>query len=71
MGFTMPDYKRSATDQDVLRVLAGHARLDLSADRAAAVVPALDGILQLLDSLDEVELGEGAPAFAYRAKWER
>lgn len=66
----MAQKNRTPTDAQIVATLARHARLDLSPDRAAVVVPALEGILQLLDSLDEIELGEGAPAFAYRAKWE-
>jgi Asp-tRNA(Asn)/Glu-tRNA(Gln) amidotransferase C subunit len=66
----MPDVKRTPTDADVVSVLAKHARLQLTPERSAAVAPALDGILDLLDSLDEVKLGETGPAIAYRAKWE-
>ena len=66
----MPDIKRTPTSSDIVSVLAKHARLDLTPKRAADLAPALDGILDLLDSLDEVKLGETAPAFAYRAKWE-
>lgn len=66
----MPDVKRTPTDSDIVSVLAKHARLDLAPERAAELAPALDGILDLLDSLDDVKLGETAPAFAYRAKWE-
>lgn len=66
----MPGIERTPTNADVVEALARHARLDLKGERAAALAPALDGVLQLLDSLDQVELGEGAPAFAYRAKWE-
>ena len=66
----MPEIKRTPTNAGTLTTLAGNARLELSPERAAALVPALNGVLELLDSLDEVKLGETAPAFAYRAKWE-
>ena len=66
----MPEIKRTPTSAGTLATLAGHARLELSPERAAALAPALDGVLDLLDSLDAVKLGETAPAFAYRAKWE-
>jgi Asp-tRNA(Asn)/Glu-tRNA(Gln) amidotransferase C subunit len=66
----MPDVKRVPTDAEIVSILAKHARLDLTPTRAAELAPALDGILELLDALDDVKLGETAPAFAYRAKWE-
>jgi hypothetical protein len=30
----------------------------------------MDGFYTLLDALDRADLGETAPAFAFRAKWE-
>jgi|GEM_PF-968285 len=66
----MAESKRTPTDADILAVLTRHARLELSAERAETLVPALDGVLELLEALDEVPLGETAPAFAFRAKWE-
>jgi Asp-tRNA(Asn)/Glu-tRNA(Gln) amidotransferase C subunit len=66
----MPHVKRSPTNAEIVSVVAKHARLNLSLERAGVVAPAMDGILELLDSLDGVELGETGPAIAYRAKWE-
>ena len=66
----MAGLKRTPTNADVVAGAARHSRLDLEPERASALAPVLDGILELLDSLDEVELQETAPAFAYRAKWE-
>lgn len=66
----MAQSKRTPTSADTVSAVAKHARLDITQERAAELAPALDGILELLDSLDAVELGETAPAFAYRAKWE-
>ena len=66
----MPEIKRTPTNAGTLTTLAGHARLALPPERASALAPALDEVLELLDSLDAIELGETAPAFAYRAKWE-
>ena len=31
----------------------------------------MDGVFQLLDALNQAALGEIAPAFAFRANWER
>ena len=45
------------------------ARIELSAERQAAVAPAFDGILQLFDTLDAVELGETPPTNSFDARW--
>lgn len=66
----MPHSKRTPATADTVLAVARHARLEITDQRAAELAPALDGILELLDSLDAVELGETAPAFAYKAKWE-
>jgi Asp-tRNA(Asn)/Glu-tRNA(Gln) amidotransferase C subunit len=62
--------KRIPVAKEEIPTLAKAARLDLAEDRTQIVAETMDGIYQLLDSLDGVELGETAPAFAYRAKWE-
>jgi hypothetical protein len=46
------------------------ARLDLTAERLAAVGPFLEGIYALIDGLDDVEVGETPPATAFDARWE-
>ncbi len=56
------------TTQDIA-ALAKSARLDLSEERIAVQTEVMPGIFQMLDALDEVPVGETAPAFAYRAKW--
>ena len=53
-----------------IKLLAKAARLDLPEKRRQLVAETMDGIYQILASLDSVELGETAPAFAYRATWE-
>lgn len=53
-----------------LEHLAAYARLPLSPDRAAQVAPALDGIVSLIDALDDLDLGETPIATAFDARWE-
>jgi aspartyl/glutamyl-tRNA(Asn/Gln) amidotransferase C subunit len=62
--------ERIPVTKEEVAALAKTARLDLAEDRTQLMAETMEGIFQLLDSLDEVELGETAPAFAYRAKWE-
>jgi Asp-tRNA(Asn)/Glu-tRNA(Gln) amidotransferase C subunit len=52
-----------------LSVLARAARLELAADRHEIVGPALNGVLQLFDALDRVEIGETPPTNAFDARW--
>ena len=59
---------RSITGDD-LAALTKAARLDLSADRHDVVAPALDGVLQLFDALDAVDLGETPPTNAFDPRW--
>lgn len=47
------------------------ARLDLPPERQELLTGVMTSTFTLLDTLDEVDLGEIAPAFAYRAKWEK
>jgi len=56
--------------EEEIDLLAKAARLDLPEKRRRLVAETMDEIYQILDSLDSVELGESAPAFAYRAKRE-
>ncbi len=60
---------RYPTDVALLQVAARLANLPLPAERAAELVPAMDGVFQLLDALHQGSLGETAPAFAFQAKW--
>jgi hypothetical protein len=57
-------------DPPLLQAAARLARLPLSDDRAAALLPALDGVFQMLAALDQASLGETAPAFSFKARWE-
>lgn len=52
-----------------LDALCKTARLELAPDRKAAVAPAFDGILQLFDALDAIELGETPPTNSFDARW--
>ncbi len=53
-----------------IEVMARMARLNLPTERRALQAETVTGIFQMLDALDDGSLGETAPAFAYRAKWE-
>ena len=56
----------SEADLDALRKTA---RLTLTEDRKAIVAPAFDGILQLFDALDAVDLGETPPTNSFDPRW--
>lgn len=56
-------------DPDDMSVLTKAARLDLGAGRAEVVAPALDQMLQLMDLLDEVDVGETPPTNSFTATW--
>ena len=62
--------KRVPTDPALLEAAARLADLDLSPERIAQLVPAMDGFYSLLDALHRCEPGETPPAIAFRAKWE-
>jgi Asp-tRNA(Asn)/Glu-tRNA(Gln) amidotransferase C subunit len=50
-------------------VLAKAARLEFGAGRREIVAPALDGMLQLIDLLDDVDVGETPPTNSFTAAW--
>lgn len=52
-----------------LAVLARHVRLDLSAERRAALGPAPDGMLTQFDALFDVDIGETPPTNAFDPRW--
>ena len=54
---------------DDIVVLAKAARLTLRDGRADLVAPALDGVMQSFDLLDEVDLGETPPTNAFDPRW--
>ncbi len=62
--------KRTPVRPEEIATLAKAARLPLTDARQKAMPQAMDGVFELLDTLDQVELGETSPAIAYRAKWE-
>ncbi len=61
---------RPNIDEAGLDQLLSFARLELTPERRAAVGPALDLILGLMDSLDVVDVGETPPATAFDPRWE-
>jgi hypothetical protein len=61
---------RVPTDPELIEAAARLAALKLSPERIAQLVPAMNGFYTLLDALDRGDLGETAPAMAFRAKWE-
>lgn len=65
----MSDEDSKQIEPDDLPALATAARLDLGAGRAEVVAPALDGMLQLMDLLDEVDVGETPPTNSFTAMW--
>lgn len=56
-------------DAERVRVLAAHARLNLSADREPLLGASLTDLLRDLDHLGELRLGETPPATAFDARW--
>lgn len=65
----MSDSITALIDPDDLKALSKAARLDLAPGRAEVVTPALDGVLQLFDALDSVDLGETPPTNSFDARW--
>lgn len=62
------DSKPALTTADIV-VLAKAARLTLGTGRADLVAPALDGVMQSFDLLDDVDLGETPPTNAFDPRW--
>lgn len=60
---------RPPLDDARLSLLSEHAGLDLSPERRAALLPALDGLLQQFDVLYDVEVDETAPLHSFDARW--
>lgn len=61
---------RTPVDPKLLEAAARLANLELTPARAEELVPVMNAIYGLLDTLDQSALGEAAPAFAFQAKWE-
>ncbi len=66
----MPPTARLPLSESALNELLSLARLELTPERRAAAGPAFELILGLMDSLDDVELGETPPATAFDPSWE-
>jgi hypothetical protein len=62
---------RRSVDAALLEAAARLANLPMPAGRAAELVPAMDGVFAMLDSLDQGSLGETPPSAAYNAAWEK
>lgn len=60
---------RPALDDARLTTLSESAGLDLSPERRAALLPALDGLLQQFDVLYDVDVDETAPLHSFDARW--
>ena len=65
----MNDDSKPAMTADDIVVLARAARLTLGDGRADMVAPALNGVMQSFDLLDEVDLGETSPTNAFDPRW--
>ena len=65
----MSDSEHTQISAADLAALTKVARIELAQDRAEAVAPAFDGILQLFDALDAVDLGETPPTNSFDARW--
>jgi hypothetical protein len=56
--------------EPVFDSVAGVARLNVPAERSAAVRGCLESAYTLIDKLDELDLGETPPATAFACGWE-
>lgn len=63
--------ERVPTDPALLEMAARLANLSLPSGRAVELVPVMDGVFGMLDSLDQRGLGETAPAMAFNAAWDK
>jgi len=66
----MPPTGRLPLSETALDELLSLARLELAPERKAAAGPAFELILDLMDTLEDVELGETPPATAFDPSWE-
>lgn len=65
----MTDATADAVSAEDMEVLKKVARLNMPTDRNAVTAPAYDGLLQLFDALDAVEIGETPPTNAFDPRW--
>ncbi|WP_348765664.1 hypothetical protein [uncultured Salinisphaera sp.] len=61
---------RPPLDDARLQTLAAAAALELSPERREVLRPVLDGVLQQLDRLYDVEVDETVPVHSFDARWE-
>lgn len=66
----MEPLERLPVGEAGLEHLLAVARLELTPERRAVVGPAVDMILGLMDTLDDIEIGETPPATAFDPRWE-
>lgn len=66
-AMSKPDPKQINAED--IAVLARVSRLDLPEKRHEKVALSLDGVLQLFDALDAVNVGETPPTNAFDARW--
>ena len=69
-GHTMGPSERLPVGEAGLEQLLAVARLELSPERRAVVGRAVDMILGMIDTLDDIEIGETPPATAFDPRWE-
>ena len=67
----MSDSAPKQIEPSDLPALCTAARLELTSKRRAVVAPAFDGVLNLLDALDSIDLGETPPTNSFDAAVER
>jgi len=61
--------RKAVTNEDIA-ILAKSTRLNLPESRYELQAEFMNGIFQMLDSLDQIPSGETSPANIYRANWE-
>lgn len=61
---------RPPLDDARLKILVDVAGLELSAERREVLRPVLEGVLQQLDRLYDVEVDETVPVHSFDARWE-
>ncbi len=63
------DSTRPPVTLETLRVLAEHARLPMSDDRATEAAGTLQLVQSLIDGLDALDLADTPPATTFDARW--
>lgn len=60
---------RPPVTPELLSALASYARLPVPPERSDGVGALVQGVYQLVDVLDEVDLADTPPATAFDARW--